>query len=418
MPETAESVIVFITAVNGNMERNMRKRGSLTVEAAFCFPLFFFAILALSYLFFYLRIEYQLQRDMYTAAQEISVYGDIIKPLRQKIQTKSDDIQQELMGKSNGRNTVQNLLTEISDGIVKYIPGTEQMNLQSLVFGTADKAIVGFWVRQYIQENIYGYIVDGEKGLDFSGSVLMDSGDCIQIVCSYKLKLPFGLFGDLGISVRQELKYRYFTGIKKNLLIEVVDELEVTPTPGETPISEETPIPEGTPTPVVTPTPKVTHIPEESPVPSEPYLTGTAPTGINPDDNVQNDEEKDDEKQEDDNDHSVVLITETGRVYHYTYLCPNLKVKPESVLFNEVADKRNDGGGKYYPCEHCIRNKVEMTICYITSDGDRYHIRLDCPGLKRTISEVLLDDVGKRHECKRCKAYRDEWIRNGRRPLN
>ena len=91
----------------------MRKKGSLTVEAAFTFPIFFFAVLALCYLFFYQRIEYTIQREMYIAAQEISVYGRLIKPIKKKIDAKVYDIQKELTGSVSGKNTVQNVVQTV-----------------------------------------------------------------------------------------------------------------------------------------------------------------------------------------------------------------------------------------------------------------------------------------------------------------
>ena len=411
----------------------MRKKGSLTVEAAFTFPIFFFAVLALCYLFFYQRIEYTIQREMYIAAQEISVYGRLIKPIKKKIDAKVYDIQKELTGSVSGKNTVQNLLLEIDDGIMGHFPGAEKLNLENMIFGATDKVLVGLWVKRYIPENVCKYVVDGMNGFDFDGSVLMDSEDCIEIRCKYKMKLPFSLFGELGISVSQNLRYRYFTGVEKTLLLELAEEIRSTPVPTEavtptegaeltvspTPEEEEpvvqTPTPGGeepgtvsptpeekepatqTPTPggeepgTVAPTPEEKEPATQTPTPGEEEPGTVVPT---PEGSVTGTPTPTPEEKET----RIVLITETGRVYHYTYGCPSLKVKPEKISFADVSLRRNEGGGKYYPCEHCIKKKSELTDCFITSDGDRYHSRSNCPGLKRTILEVEIENVGKRHE--------------------
>ena len=454
----------------------MRKKGSLTVEAAFTFPIFFFAVLALSYLFFYQRIEYTIQREMYIAAQEISVYGRLIKPIKKKIDAKVYDIQKELTGSVSGKNTVQNLLLEIDDGIMGHFPGAEKLNLENMIFGATDKVLVGLWVKRYIPESVCKYVVDGMNGFDFDGSVLMDSEDCIEIRCKYKMKLPFSLFGELGISVSQNLRYRYFTGVEKTLLLELAEEIRSTPVPTEavpptegaeltvspTPEEEEpvvhtptpgeeepgtvAPTPEEkepatqTPTPggeepgTVAPTPEEKDPETQTPTPGEEELGTVAPTpgekepetqtptpggeetgtvAPTPEESVTGTPTPTPEEKET----RIVLITETGRVYHYTYGCPSLKVKPEKISFADVSLRRNEGGGKYYPCEHCIKKKSELTDCFITSDGDRYHSRSNCPGLKRTILEVEIENVGKRHECKRCRAYKDAWENNGGIPL-
>ena len=382
----------------------MRKKGSLTVEAAFTFPIFFFAVLALCYLFFYQRIEYTIQREMYIAAQEISVYGRLIKPIKKKIDAKVFDIQKELTGSVSGKNTVQNLLLEIDDGIMGHFPGAEKLNLENMIFGATDKVLVGLWVKRYIPESVCKYVVDGMNGFDFDGSVLMDSEDCIEIRCKYKMKLPFSLFGELGISVSQNLRYRYFTGVEKTLLLELAEEIRSTPVPTEA----------VTPTEgaelTVSPTPEEEEPVVHTPTPSEEEPGTVAPT---PEESVTGTPTPTPEEKET----RIVLITETGRVYHYTYGCPSLKVKPEKISFADVSLRRNEGGGKYYPCEHCIKKKSELTDCFITSDGDRYHSRSNCPGLKRTILEVEIENVGKRHECKRCRAYKDAWENNGGIPL-
>lgn len=100
------------------------------------------------------------------------------------------------------------------------------------------------------------------------------------------------------------------------------------------------------------------------------------------------------------NDDTTVYITETGLVYHKDYLCTHLDLSIRMVAASELNSLRNVGGGKYYPCEHCMRNGGGSV--YITDTGDRYHGSLSCSGLKRTIYAVPLSEVIGKGACSRC----------------
>lgn len=110
-------------------------------------------------------------------------------------------------------------------------------------------------------------------------------------------------------------------------------------------------------------------------------------------------EENEEDEEEDDR---IVYITEEKVVYHYSLSCPSLNLVISSCPYNEVSKKRNRGGGKYYRCERCARGKTPENV-FISKDGDRYHYRRDCSGLKRTITEIGLKEASKtRRACKRC----------------
>ena len=95
-----------------------------------------------------------------------------------------------------------------------------------------------------------------------------------------------------------------------------------------------------------------------------------------------------------------VYVTETGTVYHRNRGCSHLQLSIRAVDMTDVAGLRNEGGGKYYPCENCGHNGGESV--YITDQGDRYHSSLGCSGLKRTIYAIPLSQVGGRKACSRC----------------
>lgn len=330
-------------------KRFIKKSASITVEASLCFPLFFFGILALCFLFVFLRVEYLFERGMYQSARNISQYGMVIKPLTNGLSDILDIKQTDDKKSGESENAVKNIVDQIQE-----IAG---LNFLEIIAGRLDDLAVRELVEEYIPDEAYKYISDA--GVSYEGSVLFDSDECIRICCGYELKLPFDFFSVASVKIKQEVKYRYFTGTETKSLLNLVEEIVPSPVP--------TPGPDPPVEAILTPTP----IPDNSPTPTE------------------TDE--------------IVLITETGYVYHRTYSCPNLKVKPVLVYFSTVSSKRNESGGKYYPCEHCVKGNLSLFECYITPDGDRYHSKKDCSGLKRTIFEVHLSEVGNRRECKRCR---------------
>lgn len=102
-------------------------------------------------------------------------------------------------------------------------------------------------------------------------------------------------------------------------------------------------------------------------------------------------------------DETIVYITQTGACYHKDENCSSIRLKIEPVAAGEVGNRRNNGGGKYYPCERCGASGTGGTL-YIAKEGDRYHSVMSCPGLKRTVEAVKLSEaekMGKRC-CKRC----------------
>lgn len=96
----------------------------------------------------------------------------------------------------------------------------------------------------------------------------------------------------------------------------------------------------------------------------------------------------------------TVYVTETGIVYHKDYHCTHLELSIRMVSPEEIGNLRNTGGGKYYPCEHCMKNNGAGV--YITDTGDRYHSSLSCSGLKRTVYAVPLSEVIGKGACSRC----------------
>lgn len=101
-----------------------------------------------------------------------------------------------------------------------------------------------------------------------------------------------------------------------------------------------------------------------------------------------------------DSDKKTVYVTEHGTVYHLSKDCHYLDLSIRPVSINDVGNERNVNGGKYEAC-HCALHATSDTV-YVTDYGTNYHSDLNCSGLKRTIREVDIEEVGEMHVCPKC----------------
>lgn len=104
---------------------------------------------------------------------------------------------------------------------------------------------------------------------------------------------------------------------------------------------------------------------------------------------------------EDESGETYVYITETGTVYHRNRGCSYLNPSIKQVQAQELEKLRNKGGAIYYACPLCDGFETAGS-CYITDYGTSYHTNIGCSGLKRTIYEVKLSEVGGRGACSKC----------------
>ncbi len=96
----------------------------------------------------------------------------------------------------------------------------------------------------------------------------------------------------------------------------------------------------------------------------------------------------------------TVYVTDQGSVYHMDANCSHIRLSIQLVETDSVRTLRNSNGEKYHACEKCGKNAGGQV--YITEDGNRYHSSLECSGLKRSVHEVSIDDVGSLRACSRC----------------
>lgn len=98
-----------------------------------------------------------------------------------------------------------------------------------------------------------------------------------------------------------------------------------------------------------------------------------------------------------------VYVTEDSEVYHVSRECTHLRLSVRRVEATELP-------GGYQPCEKCMGQKKEDSVpedgYYICDEGECYHRRRDCPGLKRTVYCIPRKDADRYRECSRCgKTY-------------
>lgn len=105
-----------------------------------------------------------------------------------------------------------------------------------------------------------------------------------------------------------------------------------------------------------------------------------------------------------DGEDETVYVTKTGRVYHRELTCTYLKLSISQILYADISGLRNEGGGRYQPCERCCKGKKfgGQSVIWITNFGDRYHSSRSCSGIKRSILTIKLSEVGNRTLCSKC----------------
>lgn len=99
---------------------------------------------------------------------------------------------------------------------------------------------------------------------------------------------------------------------------------------------------------------------------------------------------------------TMVYLTPEGEVYHRSRDCTYLQLTIHRISSGELESARNLSGGKYGPCEYCIKDSTVSASVYITDYGTSYHCIKECQGLKRTIMAVPLSEAGGLRSCSRC----------------
>lgn len=262
----------------------LRRKGSMTLEAAFALPFFLFAIINVLFAVSMIGTQSRINAALHQTGNKMAFSGYVYE------------------------KTAGGILPDSLAGVA----------LTSLY---ARGQILEYVGREYLEQSC---VVGGAGGVSLAGSSVMGPGDIIDLQVSYRVK-PFSeLMGFTGFTVRQRYYGKAWTGYDV--------------------------------------TRSVSDLQEEDP---------------------------------------MVYITKAGIVYHMDRNCTYLNPSVEMVSVEAVTDRRNPSGGKYHPCELCDGQSARGQV-YITSQGNRYHSRIQCSGLKRTIYTVPLSEVSGKGACSKC----------------
>lgn len=97
-----------------------------------------------------------------------------------------------------------------------------------------------------------------------------------------------------------------------------------------------------------------------------------------------------------------VYITQNGTVCHRKRECTYLRLSVHSVSSGGLSSLRNNSGGRYKPCERCMKHGGMPQSVYITDSGDRYHSTGNCSSLNRWIMKITREEAGGMPLCSRC----------------
>lgn len=98
----------------------------------------------------------------------------------------------------------------------------------------------------------------------------------------------------------------------------------------------------------------------------------------------------------------MVYIAVSGSVYHTDPACSYVDLSVNQVMGAGVGSLRNEHGARYAPCGSCSKGQEPARIVYVTGQGDRYHNRVSCSRLKRTVRLVPISQAADRPMCSRC----------------
>lgn len=100
---------------------------------------------------------------------------------------------------------------------------------------------------------------------------------------------------------------------------------------------------------------------------------------------------------------AMVYMAESGSVYHTNPHCSYVDLSIGQEFGADIADKRNQHGARYTPCESCAKRTEPARIVYVTGQGNRYHNSISCSRLKRTVRLVPISETGGCPQCSRCQ---------------
>lgn len=173
-------------------KKQKKERASITVEAAFVFPIFFFAVLVFLSFFQLMLIQAEVQRAIFDTASFSSQYVYFSEQfLKNRENKESMESNQSMQKESYG---YQGTLLEFSEGLL-------------------NKALVKTKFLSFVDKRFLNHscIKNGAAKISFSSSKFLENGNDIDIIAIYKVKLP-NPFMKLSYTIIQQVKTKAFLG--------------------------------------------------------------------------------------------------------------------------------------------------------------------------------------------------------------
>lgn len=98
---------------------------------------------------------------------------------------------------------------------------------------------------------------------------------------------------------------------------------------------------------------------------------------------------------------AVYYLADNGEVYHTNRNCTHLMLSVRQISWISLNTEVNERGQQYRMCEKCVSGWLPREI-WIAREGDCYHARRDCSGLKRTYRAVRWEEARNYRPCSRC----------------
>lgn len=101
-----------------------------------------------------------------------------------------------------------------------------------------------------------------------------------------------------------------------------------------------------------------------------------------------------------------VYVTESGTVYHRRRSCKHLNVTIMEISPAQLSSVRSEDGSIYRACPDCTKGmsqeELAGNVLYIAPYGIKYHVRITCSDLKRTVFVVPFAQVKGKRPCSEC----------------
>lgn len=183
--------------MNGNVANNKNKKvsmkeqrlhishGSVTVEAAFAFPIFFFAVMLFLYFFQFLLVRTEVQKALFQTASFCSQYAYFTAEFRNNTDTRN--VKKESIA-------YQGDFSEFSEGLL-------------------DMALVKLKFQSCLEKKILkNSCLDNVGGISLLQSELMVNERDIDIIAVYRVRFPLPFFQKFSFRVTQQAKTKAFLG--------------------------------------------------------------------------------------------------------------------------------------------------------------------------------------------------------------